>query len=100
MKPLIRPAISVLLIALSILGMLNVYSDNSDVEALARRAACPSCDSEHLRLAMLSRSPLSQTFHFEPAITAQGSPNPEALPKVIECSRSAVFIGDYSCNQK
>lgn len=88
MKALIRPTVSLLLIGLSILGLLNVYGDNSEVEALARKSACESCESDELALTMLSRTPLSQTFHFHRA---------QSGTTVVECSRNAVFFGEYAC---
>lgn len=91
MKQAIRPAISFILIALSALGMLNVYGDSPEAEALARKVACTDCDAAELQLTQLSRSPISQTFHFQAAGSAV---------KVIECQKSALFLGDYTCKEK
>jgi len=91
MKQAIRPAISFILIALSALGMINVYADNGDVEHLARGAACPDCAEGELQLTQASRSPISQSFHFHV---------PNAAVKVIECKKSALFFGEYTCTEK
>lgn len=83
---MIRPAISIILIVLSVLGLMNVYSDNADVEAMARDIACADCEST---LTRLERTPISQTFHLQ---TDSGT-------VVVSCQRSGIFLGAYSCKK-
>lgn len=90
MQQAVRPLISVVLIILSVLGLSNVYSDNSDVLAQARDLACES-DRCEANLRQEQRTPLSQEFHF--SITGG-----EVV--IVECSRSALFVGDYSCKKQ
>lgn len=90
MQQAVRPIVSVVLIILSVLGLMNVYSDNSDVEAAARGLACES-DPCEANLRQVQRTPLSQQFHF--AITGG-----EIV--IVECSRAALFVGDYSCKKR
>jgi hypothetical protein len=85
MRGMIRPLISIVLIALSILGLVNVYSDNSDVVAQAGKLACPQCDP---RLIQSGRSPISQTLTFQTA---------PATLVTVECKRGLIFVGDYEC---
>jgi hypothetical protein len=88
MQQLIRPAISLILIVLSVLGLMNVYGDNADVEELAKEIACPGCESS---LSRIERTPLSQTFHMV---------TDKAGTVVVSCQRSGIFIGDYSCKKE
>lgn len=85
MKQILRSGFSFLLIVLSVLGLINVYSDNSDVVALAGSVACSSC---HPTLVQSGRSPVSQTLTF------QTGPGKLVL---VECKRAFYFFGDYSC---
>jgi len=73
------------LIVLSILGLLNVYSDNSEVIKMASRVACSACEA---RLIQSGRSPIAQTLTFQTA---------PATLVVVECKREFIFLGDYAC---
>jgi hypothetical protein len=86
MQQMIRPAVSILLIVLSVLGLINVYGDNTDVEAMARDKACPGCESN---LTRVERTPISQTYHLQT----------DAGTKVVSCQRSGIFFGSYSCEK-
>jgi hypothetical protein len=90
MQQLVRPIISVVLIVLSVLGLSNVYSDNSDVLGAARGLACETerCEAN---LRQVQRTPLSQELHF--AITGG-----EVV--IVECARSLLFVGEYSCKKQ
>lgn len=85
MPGIIRRSLSVLLIVLSILGLLNVYSDNSEVIRMAGRVACSSCDAH---LVQSGRSPIAQTLTFQTA---------PATLVTVECKRELIFLGDYDC---
>lgn len=86
-KP-IRTSIHVLIGVVSVLGLINVYSDNADVEAQARKLACPTCEST---LTRMERTPLGQTFHLQ--IDASNG-------VIVRCEKSAVFFGDYACTKQ
>jgi hypothetical protein len=84
---LIRPLFSVLLLVLTVLGLLNVYADNSEVRADAEKLACQACE---LRLISESRSPFTQTFAFQL--------NHSADVRRVSCARSLYLVGSYSCS--
>ncbi len=86
MKQVLRSAFSLTLIVLSALGLMNVYSDNSEVVAMAGRVACASCQP---RLVQAGRSPIAQTLTFQTG--------PQTLV-VVECQRAFYFVGEYSCS--
>lgn len=85
MRAIVRPILSLTLIVLSVLGLINVYADNSDVVAQAARLACEKCEPH---LVQSGRSPISQALTFQTG--------PAALV-AVECSRSFIFVGDYQC---
>ena len=85
MKQVLRSAFSLLLIVLSVLGLINVYSDNTEVVALGARSACDACDAT---LVQSGRSPVSQSFTF------QTGPGKLVL---VECKREFYFFGGYTC---
>ncbi len=90
MQQAVRPIVSVVLIILSVLGLMNVYSDNTEVESMARDLACEGerCEAN---LRQVQRTPISQQFHF--AITG-------GTVVIVECSRAALFVGEYSCKKQ
>ena len=88
-KRLIRPLISILIIGATLLGLYNVYGDNSDVVVLAKIVACgdPDCKATKTHEA---RYPFTQGFTFQ---TKKGSVD-------IRCARSLYLLGEYSCEKK
>jgi hypothetical protein len=80
-----RPALSAVLLVLTVLGLVNVYGDHSEVLALAKQVACQGCDA---RLVELGKTPFSHTYHLQ----TQG-----ARIEVVTCRRAAIVLGAYSC---
>lgn len=92
----IRPLISVLLITLTVLGLINVYADNSDVQRRAEEVACgrEPCTT---RLTQLQRSVLAQTFTFDTrSLDGRGG----SSNVVVRCQRAFIFAGGYSCETR
>jgi hypothetical protein len=85
MRGMIRPLTSIVLVTLSILGLVNVYADNSAVVAQAGQLACKQCQPH---LIQSGRSPVSQTLTFQTA---------PATLVTVECKRGLIFVGDYEC---
>jgi hypothetical protein len=72
-------------VVVSVAGMVNVFSDNADVEAKAKVIGCPRpgvCNQIRLE-----RSVIAQTFHFQSTLGTI----------VVRCARSSIFFGDYGC---
>jgi hypothetical protein len=86
MPGIFRRLLSLLLIVLSVLGLINVYSDNADVVKLASDKACPGCEPH---LVQSGRSPIAQTLTFQIA---------PAQLVVVECRRAFIFVGEYGCS--
>jgi len=89
MKTLIRPLLSGLLLVLTALGLMNVYSDNADVVKMAEAEACAGCE---LRTIAVGRSPLEQTFSFQVDQSTQ--------VVSVRCQRSVVLVGSYACSKQ
>jgi hypothetical protein len=83
--------ISFAIIAVVIAGVVNVYADAGPIEHMARAKVCerhgPPC---HERLGRVLRTPFFHDMDFTDA----------GRNVTIRCSRSFVFIGDYSCAVK
>lgn len=92
-KQLVRPLTTVVLLAITVLGLVNVYGDNSTVKALAERVACgdKECPTQ---LTRLERNPISQTYDIvaEPKGSKKGS-----ITVTVKCSRKNLLIGDWEC---
>ena len=97
-RTFLRPALSVLLIGVTITGFINVFSDNSDVIALAETAACgkPSCTYQTTRV---SRNPIMQSFTFQTVLTERRNINQQTTVDV-DCHRSLWLVGAYSCERQ
>ncbi|MGC4066034.1 MAG: hypothetical protein QM784_15565 [Polyangiaceae bacterium] len=90
---ILRPLLSVVLIGASVLGLINVYGDNSEVLVQAKRVACggKECGTQ---LTQLERSPIAQTFH----LVAQEDKNAHKnVTHVVECKREQFLVGEWRC---
>lgn len=85
----LRILFSAFLLALSVLGIVNVVGDNADVVTQARNLACGSdtCDAH---LGEMSRNPFWQSFRFD-----IGGKQPKSTS--VECHRDFYFVGAYQC---
>lgn len=97
-RGLFRPLFALTCIALTALGLRNTYADNSEEKKLAEQVACsdPGCATN---LLSESRSAIGQSFAFQITSKQSGATRSAGVVNV-ECSRSLIFIGDYSCKVK
>jgi hypothetical protein len=99
MRRWINSGIGLLLMAASAIGVYNVACDNADVERLAQEAACGGGTGKAAQLGCTAqktkmvRTPWDQTFDF---VTAVASSKKSGTASV-HCMRSAVLVGEYSC---
>jgi hypothetical protein len=84
-----RKVLSLLLLALSLLALYNVYSDNTSVVKRAESLACGS--KPCVRLLRAERTPLSQSFTFQTSI------NPVAS-RDVHCEQPFVLFGGFECS--
>lgn len=89
----VRPLISVLLVVLTVLGLMNVYSDNSAEVKTASDLACggEACETN---LVQMQRSVLGQSFVIQ-ARPSGGKGESKSVD--VECARQFVFFGEYRC---
>lgn len=77
-------------------AMFNVYSDNAEVERDALLRACGDSPPGVCRtqLTRFERTPFSQKFTVQ---VAKDKTTKDTETVQIKCTRSAVFVGPYSC---
>jgi hypothetical protein len=97
-KNFVRPAISVILIGITITGFINVFADNAEVIAMAQTAACgtPTCAYQMTRV---SRNPIMQSFTFQTTLTESRNVNRQ-MTVDVDCHRSLWLVGEYSCERQ
>lgn len=92
-KRILRSGFSVLLVVATILGLINVYGDNSEAKLLAERTACGDQDCA-VTMTRMERNPISQSFTFQ---TQLKRGNQAARTVEVTCHRGAWLLGDYEC---
>jgi hypothetical protein len=92
-KGFIRPLITVILIGGSVLGLINVYGDNSEVLSQAKLLACggKECSTQ---LTQFDRTPIAQTYHLVAQEDAKRHLN---VTHVIKCQRAQILLGTWQC---
>ena len=88
-QAVIRPAISVTLVGLTVLGIMNVYSDNTELKGSAEAQACGKTGCA-VRLIREQRSAFSQEFEFQTSVKPLKT-------KSFVCKRAGVLLGEYTC---
>ncbi len=96
-KQFFRPIVTVLLLAITALGLINVYGDASEVVALAQKVACRgnSCPTRTTRI---ERTPFAHEYDLAASI-----PNGKQIDTVsvtIRCTRAYILAGDWNCTEK
>lgn len=91
-----------LCVGFSVASVVNVFSDNAEVEAMAKAAGCDGVNQKpipktappgtkpsncEMAITHMSRTPFGQSFEM------QGS----GVTRHIRCTRSFVLFGSYSC---
>ena len=71
-------------VVVSVAGLVNVFSDNAEIEAKAKEIGCPRpvCTRTSME-----RTPFAQSFEYQSTL---GTTH-------VKCVRSAIFFGDYGC---
>ena len=93
-KRVLRSTFSVLLLGATVLGLINVYADNTDVKQMAEQTACGNDDCA-TTMTQMARNPFSQSFTFQ---TQHGRQRQSAQTVHVSCRRAAWLVGDYSCS--
>jgi hypothetical protein len=83
--------IALLIIAIVIAGVVNVYADAGPIERMARARVCERHGAPcRERLGRVLRTPFFHDMDFVDA----------GKTVTVRCSRSFIFVGDYSCRVK
>ncbi len=88
----IRPIISIVLIAVTALGLMNVFEDNATVIAEAQTVACGGTTCA-VKMTRMERNPLFQTFTFQTSIQKQTT-------ATVKCHRQFYLVGPYECEKR
>lgn len=84
-----RKLLSLLFLAATVLGLVNVYGDNAETVAMAQNLACGGAPC--VRLLRAERTPIGSTFTFQTSVSPQRS-------RSVECQRSLLLIGAQECS--
>ncbi len=86
-KNVVSVVVFLICVVITLATVMNVFGDNSDVEAKSKAAACWNVkDCKYAKRALL-RTPLGQTFTYEGG----------GRTFDVVCRRSAIVFGDYTC---
>jgi hypothetical protein len=94
-RALIRPVFMVLCLGATALGLNNTYGDDTELKALAEKAACgsPTCS---VKILNEHRSAFSAGFGFQTSLVQKGKTDRSASADV-ECRREYYLVGEYHC---
>jgi hypothetical protein len=92
-KRFIRPAISALIIAATVLGLYNVYSDNTEVLVMAKQTACSGAPECEASIATQGRHAFWQSFTFRTNVKGQATVD-------VRCKRWLYLLGSYTCEKR
>jgi hypothetical protein len=83
--------IGLLIMAIVIAGLVNVYADAGPIERMARARVCERHGAPcRERLGRVLRTPFFHELDFVDG----------GKPVTVRCSRSFIFVGDYGCAVK
>lgn len=83
----LRAALPVVLLALSALGLYNVFADNTEVRQMAQKLAVSPKDSQP-RMTREAKNPIGQSFDF--SVDGRGQVS-------VSCHRALYLVGDWAC---
>jgi hypothetical protein len=83
-----RKLVSLLFLAATVLGLVNVYGDDAETVASAERLVCG--DAPCVRLLRAERTPIGSTFTFQTSVSPQRT-------RSVKCQRSLLLIGAQEC---
>jgi hypothetical protein len=86
---MIAKALTVLLLAGTVLAVYNVYGDNTELLQRAENLACGS--SSCVKLLRAERTPLEQSFTFQTSLAPPRT-------RTVRCVRAMLLVGSFSCS--
>jgi hypothetical protein len=89
---IVRPVVFGLCVAVTVLGLINVYGDNREVVDMAQQSACAERSQCTARMTRMSRNPIGTSFTFQVDVKPQTTVD-------VDCNRSAYLLGDWSCKR-
>ncbi|MEP7051181.1 MAG: hypothetical protein ABJB12_12555 [Pseudomonadota bacterium] len=80
----------------TVLGLNNTYGDDTELKALAERAACGKAQCS-LRMLHENRSAFKTAFSYQTKLLEKGNADRSASVDV-ECERALYLLGEYRCS--
>ncbi|MBI3203462.1 MAG: hypothetical protein HYZ29_18130 [Myxococcales bacterium] len=84
----LRAALPVVLLALSALGLYNVFADNTEVRQMAQKLAASPKDTQP-RITREAKNPIGQSF--ELSVDGRGQVS-------VSCRRAFYLVGEWACS--
>ncbi|MDX2055844.1 MAG: hypothetical protein SFV15_25810 [Polyangiaceae bacterium] len=94
MSNVIRGVFALVCVAATVGGLRNVFSDNTEVEAQARLAACGATPCSAV-ITRLERTPFGQDFQLQ--VSAKTSAEGTGHSVDVKCKRAQILFGAYQC---
>jgi len=96
-KQFTRPIITIVLLAATALGLINVYGDSTEVVALAQKVACHGTPCP-IRTTRIERTPFAHEYDL--AATIINGKQSDTVSVTVRCARTYVLVGDWNCVEK
>ena len=94
-KSVVRPLFAAVCLVGTALGLNNTYGDDTEVKALAEKAACGSARCS-VKILHESRSAFKQAFGYQTSLIEKGKTDRSASVDV-DCQRALYLVGEYQC---
>ena len=94
---ILKSAFMLSLVGATLLGLMNVFGDNSAVVKMAEREACAQkkCNAQQTRMMV---GPVGQEYTFQVQITEPARGAQHSVD--VKCQRSYYLIGEYNCQRQ
>ena len=92
-KRIFRPLLSLALVSASVLGLINVYGDNTEVLAQAKLVACGGTECP-TQLTQVERNPVAHSYHLVATEDAKKHLN---VTHIVQCQREMWLFGPWRC---
>ena len=94
-RSVVRSLFMVLCLVGTGLGLNNTYGDDTEVKALAEKAACGSAQCS-VKILHENRSAFKTAFGYQTSLVEKGKTDRSASVDV-DCQRAFYLLGEYQC---
>lgn len=94
-RDVFRTIFAVACLGATVGGLINVFADNTEIEAQARDVACGATPCS-ARITSMERTPFKQAFQLQVSARTASETDPGNSVDV-KCQRTRILFGDYVC---